>query len=68
MKNCVRSEEKDNSRWIAKNNSNLSYIFVRPNGAEKRSVKEAKLCEFLNLEGVFQINLGVVLNDYKISF
>jgi 2-methylaconitate cis-trans-isomerase PrpF len=44
----------------------LSYIFAKPK-ADNKSVKEQRICEALNGVGIFQINLGVLLNDYKTS-
>ncbi|CAI2386695.1 unnamed protein product [Moneuplotes crassus] len=43
---------------------NLSYIFVKPKSSQKNT-KEELVNEFLNQQGVFQINLPVALNDYS---
>ena len=45
--------------------SSLSYIFTKP--VAPKTEKEDKLQRFLSGEGIFQINVGVVFEEYSFS-
>mmetsp|Transcript_6334 Transcript_6334/g.7268 ORF Transcript_6334/g.7268 Transcript_6334/m.7268 type:complete len:146 (-) Transcript_6334:100-537(-) len=45
----------------------LDYIFVKPETAKKQG-KELRLNQFLDGAGVFQINLGVAMKEYTLTF
>ena len=44
--------------------SDIDYLFVKPRETESNQT-ENSISKFLSEEGVFQINLGIVMNDYK---
>ncbi|CAI2360738.1 unnamed protein product [Moneuplotes crassus] len=69
MKNlsCQNSPTSAKIRSPCTTEGSLSYIFVQPKSSHK-SVKESLLNEFLNQQGVFQINLPVALNDYSFKY
>jgi hypothetical protein len=58
------------SKAISAENGHVSgiadYIFLMPQDIDFSS-KERYLDKFLDFEGIFQINLGAVLNEYAIK-
>ena len=64
MKAKVISFNKESS--INQSHSNADYIFVNPSCSPKqRGMKELKIHEFLNDMGIFQINIGIAIKEYK---
>jgi hypothetical protein len=60
-----------NAKWkhnscndIPLKSKDIGYVFVQPN-SRIGSAQEKKIAEFLNTEGIFQINLGVVIKEYQ---
>ena len=43
-------------------NKNLDYIFVKP-ASSNASMKEGWISDFLNKQGIFQINLSVAMEE-----
>ena len=56
--------QKSNSCKLVQHPKELDYIFVQPKVRSQQAMKEKNLIEFLNSEGVFQINLGVAMKEY----
>ena len=54
------------SEPIASKTNKLEYIFAKPNLIGK-SPKEEKLNDFLNSEGIFQINTSVIMKEFKFN-
>ena len=54
------------SESMVQKTNKLEYIFAQPNSTGK-SLKEEKLNDFLNNEGIFQINTSVVIKELKFT-
>jgi len=57
-------KQRHNSCMNMQHSKKLDYIFFQPKIKSHQALKEKNLVEFLNLEGVFQINLGAALKEY----
>ncbi|CAI2368225.1 unnamed protein product [Moneuplotes crassus] len=61
--NDSSKEDFERFRKRCRTSSDIDYVFQRPN-LKKRPEVEQSLASFLDNEGIFQINLKVVLDDY----
>lgn len=64
MREVVLADQSDNGS-SSSSSKDLEYIFVKVK-TRGRSEAENSLSSFLNEEGIFQINLGVVMKEYSL--
>ena len=67
MKLKVVHEEETNMSNLKNKWNELNYLFVQNelSALKCKDTKEKKINEALDQVGIFQINLGVALNDYE---
>ena len=59
-------KQLNESNWASNSTqSSISYIFTKQ--VVPKSLKESRLQSFLTSEGIFQINLGMVFEEYSFS-